>query len=131
MWITPFDADTSAVTIFSDDLRIVDHHTPDRVDRQLGTFNRHNFGLFARNVVGHDPARHNMIGQNFDKLGFVFRLQKAPDGTLRQFSKGGVGRRENGKGSLTLQCIYQTSCLDRSDKRIELARASSPVDNIL
>ena len=72
-----------------------------------------------------------MVGQDRDQLLLVLGLQQGFDRAGRKLREGRIRRRKNSERALAFQGIYKPRRSDRRDKRFELTRTDSGVDDIL
>ena len=113
------------------DGRVVDHdlaaHHTNRERRSA-----HGLGCcqLRRLRRGHCTC-HDVIGQNGHQLGLVLGLQQAFDRSRRKLGKRRVGRGEDRKRSLTLECIYQSRRLQGRCEGLERACRDRRVDDVL
>ena len=68
------------------------------VDLDGELFAIYGFGITRHNVLGHDFAWNNVVGQHGDQLLLVFWLEQVLDRAVRELGKGFVGGRKNGEG---------------------------------
>jgi len=113
-----------------DDLRVIDFHALGRIDREFPALHGLDHLALTRDVAGHDLAGNHVIGQHGHELFLVLGLQQVFHGALRQFGEGGVGRRKNREGAITLQRVDQTGGLHRGDQGVEFTGRNGGVYDV-
>jgi len=84
----------------------------------------------SQNVLGHQLARDDMIGQDRLKLRLVFWLQQGVDCTSRQLSKGGIRWCKYRERTLARQGVDEPGSLNGSNQRCVIGRTDGGADDI-
>ncbi|KAF1854432.1 hypothetical protein Lal_00010358 [Lupinus albus] len=80
-------------------------------------------------VLGHDLAGHDVVGQHGGELGLV--LQQRLQVGLRDLGEGGVGGREHRERARALQGVDQAGRLQGGRQGLEVAGGNGGVDDVL